>query len=109
MSWLADLSPIAPISLAAILVMALATYATRLGGYILMGFIPITGRLERFLRHMAGGVLLAIVMAATFRGDPPIWLALALTVAVLLLTRKAMLAMLGSVALVALLRYLAVF
>ena len=104
MSW-----PIDPMAVAAILVMALATYATRLGGYVLMGFIPVTGRLERFLRHMAGGVLLAIVVAATYRGDPPVWLALGVTVGLMILTRKAMLAMVGGVALVALLRHFAVF
>ncbi|MBX3455824.1 AzlD family protein [Ferrovibrio sp.] len=109
MTSLPDFPYIEPIVLAAIAVMALATYATRLGGFVLMGFIPISGRLERFLRHMAGGVLIAIVAAATYRGDPAIWIALPLTIGLLLISRKAMLAMIGGVMFVALLRYLAVF
>lgn len=100
-----DLFTIDPAALLAILGMAVATYITRAGGFWLMSHVSITPRLERFLRHLAGGVLIAIVVAAAMKGDGPLWLALGVVFVVMLTTRKAMLAMAAGVAAAALLRY----
>lgn len=51
-------------ALATILGMALVTYATRAGGLWLMGRITPTPRVERWLRHLPGAILAAIVAPA---------------------------------------------
>ena len=38
--------------LVAILGMALVTYLTRAGGVLLMGIVPVTARVEAFLRYL---------------------------------------------------------
>ncbi|WP_370153546.1 AzlD family protein [Ferrovibrio sp.] len=101
-----DLFAVDPIALAAILGMAVATYLTRAGGFWLMGHVAISPRLERFLRHMAGGVLIAIVTAAVFNGDGPLWIGLGIVVLVMLTMRKPILALAAGVAGTILLRLL---
>jgi uncharacterized membrane protein len=78
------------ISVAAIVGMAVVTLATRLGGFWLMGHVTITPGIERFLRHMAGGVLVAIVTAAAMNGDEAMWAGLAAAIAAMLILRKPM-------------------
>ena len=95
-------------TLAAILAMGVLTYGTRAGGFWLMGYVAISPRIERFLRHMAGGVLVAIVTAACVNGDRPMWAGLALAIAIMLLLRRPMTAMLAGMALAAGLRLLGV-
>lgn len=77
-------------ALAAIIGMTIATLATRLGGFWLMGHVTITPRIERFLRHMAGGVLVAIVTAAAMNGDRAMWAGLATAIAIMLILRRPM-------------------
>ena len=61
-------------SLVTIFGMALATYATRAGGLWLIGRVPPTPRVERWLRYIPGAVLVAIVvpdsLAIGFVGVP---------------------------------------
>lgn len=89
----------------AILGMAVATYATRAGGFWLMGYVKLSPRLERFLRHSAGGVLVAIVVAAAMKGDPAMWAGLATAIVVMLVLRKSMTAILIGMAVAVALRY----
>lgn len=86
------LSGIEGAALAAILGMAVATYVTRAGGFWLMSHVTLSRQLERFLRHSAGGVLIAIVVAAAMRGDAAMWAGLALIVGVMIALRMSMLA-----------------
>lgn len=74
--------------------MALATLLTRVGGFWMMSYVTISPRLERFLRHTAGGVLVSIVTAAAMKGDPAMWAGLATAIVVMLLLRKSMTAIL---------------
>lgn len=92
------------IALAAIAGMAVVTYITRAGGFWLMGHISITPRIERFLRHMASGVLIAIVTAAAMNGDVAMWIGLGAVLAVMLLLRRSMTAILIGMAIAAALR-----
>jgi len=55
-------------ALLVILGMAVATYAARAGGYWLMGRVPLSGRLERALRHVPGAVLVAIIAPTVVAG-----------------------------------------
>lgn len=64
-------------ALVAIIGMGLATYATRAGGFWLMSHVTFSRRLERFLQQSAGGVLIAIVVAAAMKGDAAMWAGLA--------------------------------
>ena len=54
--------------LAAILVMAVATYAMRAGGFWLMAFVPLTPRLRRMIEALAGSVVVAAVPACPSAG-----------------------------------------
>lgn len=89
-----DLLRVDFLALLAILGMAVGTYATRIGGFWLMGYVRITPRVERFLRHMAGGVLVSIVTAAAMNGDKTMWAGLGIAIAVMLLLRRPMTAIL---------------
>lgn len=82
------------VAVIAIVGMAIATLLTRIGGFWMMSYVTVSPRLERFLRHTAGGVLVAIVTAAVIKGDPAMWAGLAAAIAVMLLLRKSMTAIL---------------
>ena len=55
--------------LAAILGMAVVTYATRAGGLWLMPRVPGSARVACFLRHLSGCVLVALVVPGAASGD----------------------------------------
>lgn len=82
------------VAVIAIVGMAIATLLTRIGGFWMMSYVTVSPRLERFLRHTAGGVLVAIVTAAVMKGDPAMWAGLAAAVGVMLVLRKSMTAIL---------------
>lgn len=81
------------LALAAIFGMGLATYATRAGGFWLMSHVTLSRKLERFLRHSAGGVLVAIVVAAAMKGDVAMWASLAAIIGVTMALGRQMLAL----------------
>ncbi|MDY7075897.1 MAG: AzlD domain-containing protein [Chloroflexota bacterium] len=66
----------------AILGMALVTYATRAGGLWLMGRVKPSPRVERWLRHIPGAVLISIVAPIVAASDPAELLAMLATVVV---------------------------
>mgnify|MGYP001218798872 CR=1 FL=1 len=70
--------------------MTLVTYGTRAGGIFLVGFVPMSARLEAFLRYLAGSVLVAIVVPATVRGGAAAYVAVAVAIAGMLVLRKAL-------------------
>jgi uncharacterized membrane protein len=63
--------------------MALITYATRAGGLWAMDHIPVSPRVESFLRHMASSVIVAIVVTQAWRGDWAMRAAIVVSVAVM--------------------------
>ena len=99
-----DVLSISTMGFIAILGMAVVTYVTRAGGFWLMGHVSITPRIERFLRHMASGVLIAIVTAAAMNGDVAMWIGLGAVLVIMLLTRRSMTAILIGMAITAALR-----
>jgi len=86
---------------AAILVMALATYAMRAGGFWLMAFVPFTPRLRRMVEALPGAVVAAAVLPFIVREGPVAALAIAVAGAVVLVTRKDLLAVLAGMAVAA--------
>lgn len=88
----------------AILAMAGVTYLTRVGGYWLVGLTPMTPRLERFLKHLSGSILAAILAPAVVNGDHATPLGVAAAAVVMLATRRAFLALAVGVLVTSLLR-----
>lgn len=88
----------------AILGMALVTYLTRAGGLWLAGHVPPTRRMETFLRHVPGAVLVAIVAPAALSSGPAGALAVIATVIVAARVGNLLLAMATGVVVVWLLR-----
>lgn len=91
-------------TLAAILGMALVTYATRATGFWLMARVTLTPRIERFLEYLAGSVLISLVVPAAIEGGPVVTLAVVAAVAVAATTGRSLPAILLAVALAAALR-----
>jgi len=87
-------------ALLTILGMALVTYATRAGGLWVMGRVPPSPRVERWLRQIPGAVLVSIVAPAVAFGGLVSLAAAAVAALVAALTRNILLAMIAGVALV---------
>jgi len=85
----------------AVLLLALVTLATRLAGVGIMSTVTITPRIEAFLKYMASGVLIAIVVPNTLSASPRIWIAVVAAAVVMIATRSALTAMLIGTALAA--------
>jgi uncharacterized membrane protein len=85
----------------AIALLTLVTMATRLGGVWIMSYVTISPRIEAFLKYMAASVLISIVVPATLAAPSRIWLAVAASVATMLVTRSTLAAMLVGAALAA--------
>ena len=91
--------------LVAILGMALVTYLTRAGGVLLMGIVPVTPRVEAFLRYLSSSVLVALVVPAVVEShDPATFVAVVVTVLVMALSRHLVAAMVAGIVAAALLR-----
>ncbi|HYG86029.1 MAG TPA: AzlD domain-containing protein [Azospirillum sp.] len=93
--------PGADLALLAIGGMALVTYATRAGGLWLMVHVPLSPRIEAFLRYLSGSVLVALVVPAALQEGSAAWVAIAAAVLVMLATRRTVLAMVVGVLLAA--------
>ncbi len=87
-------------SMLTILGMALVTYATRAGGLWLMGRVEPSPRVERWLRHIPGAVIISIVAPIVVEGGPAELLATAATVGVGVRTKNVLLTMLTGVVVV---------
>lgn len=88
----------------AILVMAAVTYLTRVGGFWLMGLVPEGGFVRRWLHHLPGAVVIAILAPMALQGGWAAPLAIAAAVTMGMLRTSAAVAIFGAVALVAVLR-----
>lgn len=88
--------------------MGIVTYMTRAGGVFAMSFVPITPRVRSFLRHMGSSVILAIVVGGAVNGDIVAKLALVASLAVMVATRNAYVAIVVSMGLAAGVRALGV-
>ena len=95
-----------PVAVLTILGMAAVTYMTRAGGLWLMGRVPLSPRVEAWLRHVPGAVLAALVAPSIFTAGPAEALAALATTLVAARTRNFLLAIAVGVAAVVLLRRL---
>ena len=92
------------LTLITILGMALVTYATRAGGFWLMGLVTPSPRIEAWLRQIPGAVLVAIIAPTVLASSLAETLAALATVLIAIRTKNVLLAMLVGVAAVWLLR-----
>jgi len=90
----------------AILLMALATYATRAVGLWLASRLPMSGRVEAWLGYIPGAILISLVAPVVVSGGPAEALAALAVVAVALKTGNLLLSMLTGVGAVLILRSL---
>jgi uncharacterized membrane protein len=87
--------------LLAILGMSLACYATRAGGFLLMGFMPIGRWVAAWLEEIPGAILTAIVAPAAIQGGLPYLAGLAATIVALRLVRHELASVVVGIATVA--------
>jgi uncharacterized membrane protein len=90
--------------LAAIFVMAAATYALRAGGFYLMSHVTLTVRLRRMLETLPGAVVVATVLPIVVRDGVAAMLAVAVAVLVTLVHRNDFIAVIAGMAVAAGLR-----
>ncbi|MEJ1157663.1 AzlD family protein [Prosthecomicrobium sp. N25] len=87
-----------------ILAMAAVTYGLRAGGYLVMGRVTLTPPVRRALEALPGAILIATVAPVALRGGGVALAALAVTAAVMALSRKDTLAVAAAVGVAALAR-----
>lgn len=80
-------------SLLAILAMAGVTALIRVGGFWLMGFVPITSRMRRMLEALPGSVVAAIVLPLVGKEGLPALLAVCTVIVAMIVRRNEFLAM----------------
>jgi uncharacterized membrane protein len=91
-------------AMSAVVLLAVVTMATRVGGVWIMSYVKITPRVEAFLKYMSVSVLISIVAATTWAAGPRIWFGVGTAAFVMVATRSAVGAMLAATALAALAR-----
>lgn len=87
-----------------VVVMALVTLATRLGGVFIMSLVPINERVRRFIRAMSGSVLVALLAPIALTGDTAARLALLATALMMLWLKKPLPAIAAGILVAALVR-----
>lgn len=85
--------------------MAVASYACRIGGHLLMGYVRITPRVESALKAIPLAVMIGIVTPAATAGKLPELAGLAVVAMAMKLTGKDVVAVLAGVAAVGLCRW----
>jgi uncharacterized membrane protein len=84
-----------------IVAMAVATYATRAGGFLLMRWVRLTPRVEAWIRHIPGAVIISLVAPAALTRGPAEALAVIVTAVVMVATKNELAAMSAGIAAVA--------
>jgi uncharacterized membrane protein len=85
----------------AVILLAVVTMATRVGGVWIMSDVTITPRIEAFLKYMSVSVLISIVVATSWAAGPRIWLGVGTAALAMVATRSPLGAMLAGTALAA--------
>jgi uncharacterized membrane protein len=86
--------------------MTSVNYAIRTGGFILMGYVPLTTRVRAILNALPGAVVMAIVLPLIVRGGAPAWAAILVSIALMAWRRNDLLAVVAGMAAAALIRAL---
>lgn len=97
------------ITLTAIVLMALVTYATRAGGLWLASRLELSERAEAFLEHIPGAILISLVAPVVVSGGPVAWISAAVVALVAWRTGSLLTSMVVGVLAVLALRSLGIF
>jgi uncharacterized membrane protein len=84
--------------------MAVVTYAMRVGGFLLMGYVPMTGRVRAFLQALPGAVVVALVVPVAVSGRLSATAAVLVALAMMAWWRNDLAAVISGVAAAALVR-----
>lgn len=84
--------------------MAVVTYAMRAGGFLMMGYVPITPRVRAFLQALPGAVVVALVVPVAVDGGVAATAAVLAALAMMAWWRNDLVAVVSGVAAAALLR-----
>jgi uncharacterized membrane protein len=84
--------------------MALATYLCRIAGVAIMSRVRITPRVERGLRALPGSIIMATILPVALDNGPPAILALAATMATMVVTRNELVGLLAGLGALAVIR-----
>lgn len=84
--------------------MAIVTYLTRIGGFLLMAYVPLTRRVRAFLQALPGAVVVAIVLPIAVKGGLAASLAVTVSLAVMAWRKNDVVAVVCGVAAAALVR-----
>ena len=88
----------------AIVAMALVTYAVRAGGFLLMGYIPLTRPVRAFLQALPGAVVVAIILPIAVHGGAAAAAAVAIALVVMAWRKNDLIAVVCGVAAAAAMR-----
>jgi uncharacterized membrane protein len=88
----------------AIATMAAMTYLVRVGGFWMMGHVPITARVHRMLEALPGSVVAAIILPVVAKNGLPALLAVLAVIAVMMIRRNDFIAIGAGLAVAALAR-----
>ena len=80
---------------------AAVTYSLRIGGLLLAGKLPKTGRFKRFMDALPGTILLSLIVPAALAAGPIGWLATLCTGLCSLKTGNVFLSMIAGIVIVA--------
>lgn len=89
-----------------IAIMTLVTLITRWGGIFIMGFVPISYRVQQFINAMSGSVLVALLTPLAIEGDMGAKLALLATAVTMVVVKKPLIAISAGILVAALTRQL---
>jgi len=82
-----------PLTVAAILAMALATYVAKAGGMWVLDRIEVSDRTEAGLEALPGGIIVAILAPRLVDGDPATWVAAGVVLVVAYKTENVLLSL----------------
>jgi uncharacterized membrane protein len=95
-----------PSALLAIVLMAIVTYATRAGGYWIMGRVTLSPRVAAMLAYLPGAVLTALVVPAVLEEGIVGVVALVATAATMRWRNNLLLAMVAGIVTIQLMRHI---
>ena len=84
--------------------MTAVNYAIRSGGFILMGYVPLTPRVRAILNALPGAVVVAIVLPLMVQGGLAAWAAVIVSIALMAWRSSDLLAVVFGMAAAALIR-----
>jgi len=96
--------PIRPDVLQTILLLGVATYACRAGGFFLMRYVTITPRVEAWLRSIPIALIGALLGPIAVTGGLPEWLGVAAAIGLMYFTSNEFLSAISACAVVAVAR-----